>query len=276
MPAETIAQALPYVNWFVLTALALGSFAFVALAAAFSQATAGYLRFTAIAAALLAGLALAADLSLPAASGLTIRPAGGSWDSVRQAGLGAFIVLAVFHGAVGGRGRWAAAFAVAAIISAAVTYVAASKWAPTLADSPPLFVQLLSLAVATGGSMAAVVLGHWYLVTPRLSTAPLVLVSRLLLLAFGLQLGLFVLWATLGGGPGQRAWAAFTGSAALFVWLRLLVSLAFALVLAAMALRTAQSRSMESATGLLYISLAAVMAGTIGAAALYLSAGLLV
>jgi hypothetical protein len=43
-----------------------------------------------------------------------------------------------------------------------------------------------------------------------------------------------------------------------------------------MALRTAQTRSMESATGLLYINLAAVLAGTIGAAALYVSSGLLV
>jgi hypothetical protein len=43
-----------------------------------------------------------------------------------------------------------------------------------------------------------------------------------------------------------------------------------------MALRTAQTRSMESSTGLLYINLAAVLAGTIGAAALYVSGGILV
>jgi hypothetical protein len=42
-----------------------------------------------------------------------------------------------------------------------------------------------------------------------------------------------------------------------------------------MAWRTAMTRSMESATGLLYINLAAVMAGTIGATALYVSSGLL-
>ena len=58
--------------------------------------------------------------------------------------------------------------------------------------------------------------------------------------------------------------------------MRLIVTLAFPLVLVFMALRTAQTRSMESATGLLYINLAAVAAGTIGAAALYVTAGLLV
>jgi hypothetical protein len=58
--------------------------------------------------------------------------------------------------------------------------------------------------------------------------------------------------------------------------LRLVVSLLFAVILSYMAIRTAETRSMESATGLLYIDLAAILAGTIGAAALYLSAGLLV
>ena len=51
---------------------------------------------------------------------------------------------------------------------------------------------------------------------------------------------------------------------------------AFPIVLVWMAWRTALTRSMESATGLLYINFAAVLAGTIGAAALYVSSGILV
>jgi hypothetical protein len=90
-----------------------------------------------------------------------------------------------------------------------------------------------------------------------------------------LQILLFVVWTTLGGGPGQEAFDAFEDSL-LLVLMRLLITLIFPLVLCYMALRTAQTRSMESATGLLYINLAAVMAGTIGAAALYVSSGLLV
>ena len=83
-------------------------------------------------------------------------------------------------------------------------------------------------------------------------------------------------WTTLGGGPGQAAWDAFSGANALLVVLRLLVSIVFPIALTYMAWRTARTRSMESATGLLYINLAAVMAGTIGATALYVSNGLLV
>lgn len=139
----------------------------------------------------------------------------------------------------------------------------------------PLLVQLVMLSLVTGGSLAAVVLGHWYLVTPKISEKPLVLQAKLLLGVIGLQVLLFIVWTTLGGGPGQGAFDAFSGGSLLLVVLRLLVSLLFPLVLVWMAWRTALTRSMESATGLLYINQAAVMAGTIGAAALYISSGLL-
>jgi hypothetical protein len=139
----------------------------------------------------------------------------------------------------------------------------------------PLFVQLVVLSLATGGSLAAVILGHWYLVTPKISDKPLVLQAKLLIGVIGLQVLLFIVWTTLGGGPGQGPFDAFTSGNLLLVVLRLLVTLLFPLVLCWMAWRTALTRSMESATGLLYINLAAVMAGTIGAAALYVSSGLL-
>ena len=45
---------------------------------------------------------------------------------------------------------------------------------------------------ATGGVFAAMILGHWYLVTPKLPEAPLVLFARLLLAIVVLQLVLFV------------------------------------------------------------------------------------
>ena len=69
----------------------------------------------------------------------------------------------------------------------------------------PLLVQLAVLSFVTGGSMAAIVLGHWYLVTPKISERPLILQCRLLLAGLILQALLFVTWTTLGGGPGQTA-----------------------------------------------------------------------
>jgi hypothetical protein len=141
-----------------------------------------------------------------------------------------------------------------------------------------LTVQLLVLAAATGGVFAAMILGHWYLVTPKLPEAPLVMVSRGLLVIVALQVALFVAWVGLGIGPGATGgpFAALTGAWALFVWLRLLVGLVFPLVVSWAALQTARTRSMESATGLLYINVGTIAAGTIVAAGLYFGAGLLV
>jgi hypothetical protein len=138
-------------------------------------------------------------------------------------------------------------------------------------------VQLAVLSAALGGVYAAMVLGHWYLVTPRLPEAPLVRFARWLTVILGLQVVLFVAWTALGAGPsGSPGFAALTGEWALFVWLRLLVGLVFPLVVSWAAIQTARTRSMESATGLLYINVGTIAAGAIVAAGLYFGAGILV
>jgi hypothetical protein len=91
-----------------------------------------------------------------------------------------------------------------------------------------------------------------------------------------LQLVLFGLWVGLGIGTAYAPLEPLTGEWALFVWLRLGVTLIFPLVVAWAALQTVKTRSMESATGLLYINVALIAAGTIAAAGLYFGAGLLV
>ena len=149
-------------------------------------------------------------------------------------------------------------------------------WAGGFPAAGPLLVELTALTLATGGVFAAMVLGHWYLVTPRLPTGPLLPISRLLLLVVGVQLVLFVVWLSTGAGLGLRPFEALVGSWAFFVWMRLVVGLAFPLVLSWAAIQTARTRSMESATGLLYIDVGAIAVGTILAAGLFFGAGLLV
>jgi hypothetical protein len=141
-----------------------------------------------------------------------------------------------------------------------------------------LFTQLLALSAALGGVWAAMILGHWYLVTPRLPEAALVRVARWLAWVLVAQLVLFVVWVGFGAGPeGLPAFAALTTLPwALFVWLRLIVGLIFPLVVSIAAVATARTRSMESATGLLYINVGTIASGTILAAGLYFGAGLLV
>ena len=158
----------------------------------------------------------------------------------------------------------------------------ALTWGGSPLGVVPLAIQLAVLAAATGGVFAAMILGHWYLVTPRLPEAPLVLVSRRLLWIVALQMVLFLAWVGFGAGPGSAGaggggpFSALVGPWALFVWLRLLIGLVFPLIVSWAAVQTARTRSMESATGLLYIDVGAIAAGTILAAGLYFGAGLLV
>jgi hypothetical protein len=276
MPIATVAQALPYVNWIVLTALAVGSLAFVTLSGRVTDATRGYLGFTAFCAALLALLAWLSDTGLESAPELVIGQAAPEIDLVRRAGLAACAVMALGYTISAGRPGRRFAFGVAGLAGGGLALLAAAVgWAPTPPDGVPLAIQLLMLTLATGGALAAIVLAHWYLVTPRISERPLLLQARLLTGIVGVQLALFTAWALLGGGPGQAPFETLTGDALLFGWLRLFVGILFPLALAAMAWATARTRSMESATGLLYIGLAAILSGTIGSAALYVGAGLL-
>ena len=82
-------------------------------------------------------------------------------------------------------------------------------------------------------------------------------------------------WLAAGAGAGRSPFEPLVGQWALFVWLRLLIGLVFPLIVSWAAVKTAMTRSMESATGLLYINVGAIAAGTILAAGLYFGAGLL-
>ena len=272
-----IVDSLPWVASVLVSSLAFGSFAFVVITRWRTDATRGYLGFTAFCAGLLALFTLATKLlGPPAATEAVVRIGLADLFMLRQYGLGLFAAATLLYPIFTRRARAALVLDLAGLAAGAVALAAAAfGWAAAAVDGVPLLVQLVVLSLATGGSMAAVILGHWYLVTPKISEKPLVLQARLLLAVIGLQVLLFVVWTTLGGGPGQGAFDAFSGGNLLLVWLRLMVTLLFPVVLTAMAWRTALTRSMESATGLLYINLAAVMAGTIGAAALYFSSGLL-
>jgi hypothetical protein len=278
VPAERIAESLAFINWTVLTALGVGSFAAVVAGRFLTEATRGYLGFTAFSAAVFAVLAGLADSGLPVLSpDLAVR-ADPAWDPVRRSALLALPVVAVLYGIMLARGRRAAPIAIAGVAVAGLVLVAgAMSWGGGGLASVLLLVELAGLATVLGGVWAAMILGHWYLVTPRLPEAPLVRFSRWLGIGLALQLALFVAWLAVGAGPaGVPAFAALVGPWALFVWLRLLVGLVFPLIVSWAAIQTARSRSMESATGLLYINVGTIAAGTILAAGLYFGAGLLV
>jgi hypothetical protein len=279
VPAVQIAQNLAFINWTVLTGLALGTYAAVILLRRRSTATRGYLGFATACAVGFGLLAWLSDGALPASLGTSPVALDPSWDGPRRAALLAFCALAaVALLARRVRPTLAGPLELLAVASAVLTIVAgALAWGGGALGTLGLLVELAALSAATGGVFAAMILGHWYLVTPKLPEAPLILLSRALLAVVGVQLFLFVAWVATGAGPADGApFSALTGDWALFVWLRLIVGLVFPLIVCWAAVKTAKTRSMESATGLLYINVGTIAAGTILAAGLYFGAGLLV
>jgi hypothetical protein len=273
--ASEITQSLAYITWVLLVGLALGSVALAWLLRQTTDATTGFVGFTLLCGALLAGLGLLTDLSLPDPAALHI-VASPAFDTPRRMALALLAGFALLASTRVSGSRRATIVGAAAIVSGlAAEAFAAVGWADGTNLGLPLLVQVATLSAIVGGSLAAVILAHWYLVTPRISERPLVLASRLLVVALGIQLLLFVVWQAVGIPKGPP-FSGLTGPEALFAWLRLAIGILFPMVLTVMAYRTALTRSMESATGLLYIEFAAVLASTIVAAGLAVATGVLV
>ena len=275
METQQIIQSLSYVTWILLGGLALGSFALTWWLRQTTDATAGFLGFGAILAAVFGFGWLMVEWGLPEPVDLEIGYIA-ELDEPRRAAIALFAVLSLAAGVRlrgGGRALWLGSGAIVAGLAA--LFLGAWSWGEAEPISISIFVQLTALAAITGGSLAAVVLAHWYLVTPKISERPLIITTQLLMLVLTIQLLLFGVWAA-AGIPDFEPFEILSGDNLVFVWLRLVVGLVAPLVLTWMAWRTAITRSMESATGLLYIEFALVMASTIVAAALLFGEGMLV
>jgi hypothetical protein len=191
VPATQIAQNLAFINWTVLTGLALGSFAAVVLLRRRTAATGGFLGFTTACALAFGILAWLSDGALPSTLGTSPVVVDPAWDAPRRTALGAFCVLLATVLVVR-RFRTAAARAlepVALAAGLAALVFGSLAWGDGGLGVAGLLLQLAVLAAATGGVFAAMILGHWYLVTPKLPEAPLILLSRLLFVVVAVQVG---------------------------------------------------------------------------------------
>ena len=271
MSVESIARSLAFINWVVLVALAVGSLAALLLLTHRAESTRGYRGFTVFAAGGWAFLAWLADGALPVPeAGAPIQSAGPELDALRRLLLVLVASLATvwtLRIARGSDGRIVGAITVA--VGVGVILVGALGWGTTPLIAIALASQLLILTYVTGCAFAAMILAHWYLVTPKLPESPLLLLSRALGAGVAVQIALFLIWQLMGLGGLGAGWD-------FFAILRLLIGLIFPALLTYAGWRTARARSMESATGLLYIDLGAVITGTILASGLFFGAGILV
>ena len=131
---------------------------------------------------------------------------------------------------------------------------------------------VLAGAMSLGSALVALSLGHWYLVSPRLPTRPLIAVTLLCLASLLVQFVLVPLLLFLPGLRPDRLAALFTENA-IFFGVRVVFGLIVPVGAVVMAWRTARMRSLDSATGLLYIVVALVLAGEIAARTLFFLTG---
>ncbi len=156
-------------------------------------------------------------------------------------------------------------------------------------------------ALALGGVMTAMWLGHWYLVTPAMTEKPLLLSTTLVLAGILFEL-IFFLVAGANVAPAQASVQSVAAPAATVTtanaptatstpspvvkpadvptviplstgvigWLRILVGFAIPLTLGSISWKLVRDRSFQSATGMLYLIVVCTLAGEIMARGLFL------
>lgn len=248
-------EALLFVNWIFWAAISAGTLLVVGLTELAGGTTRGYRLFMAGLLAVFAGILVASELALPPDA------AASATEALRRpltiafaAGTGAYLVASI--------ARWPRAWLAigAGLVGLGALVVLAAAGGTR---SIPIFAsQLVLAALALGAVNAGMLLGHWYLVTPKLSPAPLRRMMYLLIGALALQGAAFALaLAVVGADPleGNLAW---------LTWLRLGVGIVLPIVATVLALLATRASSLQASTGLLYIGLALVMAGSIAGASL--------
>jgi hypothetical protein len=131
-------------------------------------------------------------------------------------------------------------------------------------------------ALALGTASAGLLLGHWYLVTPRLPSRPLRLLCDLLLISLVplAALATWYLWLETGSSGDQTAFPGLSGGL-LWVGAGMITLFPFGVTVAARLCCVdgpGRGRSLQAATGLLYLAAAAVLAGGLAGNAVLLGA----
>lgn len=236
----------------------------------------GYFRINALVVLVLLAVATASPL---VAEGLS--PFGGSLAG--RAALGVAVGGAFLYYAAAWRERWRPGRVAAAVglVGSGTALVLAgghllASPAPLPARPALMVASLLTSALLLGWSLITMLLGHWYLVMPRLRFRHLTVFCAVLLgvvVARGLVVGAGLAAGAAAPDPGPlRLLLGFDGQG-MFFWFRVLWGLAIPALLAWMALACARTRSNQSATGILYVLLVGTLIGEISALYLMLTTG---
>ncbi|HYX23678.1 MAG TPA: hypothetical protein VFC23_05950 [Thermoanaerobaculia bacterium] len=177
--------------------------------------------------------------------------------------------------------RWPLTLALAGC--AAALLLAGPHLVPPLTPLPHrgalLAASLLASALLLGWSLVAMLLGHWYLVAPRLTFKHLTVFCWILLGTVLVRLAAVAASLAVAAGVDELAEPhplrvlTGLGGQGIFFWFRLLWGLAIPLALAVMALQCARQRSNQSATGILSVLVVGAFIGEITGSYLSVTTG---
>lgn len=226
----------------------------------------------------LTGLGLGVGLRLSGLSTALPHPGGASLLALGIASLALVGFGASKASASGERYRWLLGLAtVAATASIALDPALRPAAGTGTAESIVYVAGLVSVAMALGSVLLAMILAHWYLIEPRMPIAPLNRVLGMFLATESVKLMLLFAvvaihlpgWIDDDGGLLR----AFVLGDALFVAVRATLGVLAPLVLGWMTWKTVQIRSIQSATGILYAAIVFVLFGEVISLYLSLSTG---
>lgn len=271
--------AIPLITLQAIVEVAVGGFLAMLVADLTRLVTRGFLVSTGVVLFIIGGLGLAGELALPDPEHLTEHAVNRAWLQPSLRLTAVFIALfllylvaiylrpPVLHVAAG---AVAAGAGLAGLVASANVY-------PTPVWGPYGTAASFLLSAFTVGTVTtAMLLGHWYLVVPNLSTRPLFLLLGILVTALVAQLALAGAGILLlAGHPPVAARHDFvSGGYSLVFWGHLAVGVVLPLVIVGLTFQSTRLRSLMSATGLLYVAVVLTLVGQVTGKALLFGANL--
>ncbi len=259
--------------------MAIGGFIALFITDLTKMVTRGFLASTGAVLLLLGALGLAGEFAIPDPTHFTDHVLNRGWlnPSLR---LTAFFMVAflvylvavylrppVLHVLIG---FVTAAAGISALVTTAFVF-------PTPAwGTYGTMASFLLSAITIGTVTTAMLLGHWYLVVPNLSTRPLMALLVVLALGFVLQAGLAAgSLLVLAGHAGVATRAeVLTGGYSVTFWMHLVGGITLPLLITALAAQSTRLRSLMSATGLLYVAVVLTLVGQVTGKVIFFSGNL--
>jgi hypothetical protein len=271
--------AIPLITLQAVVEVAIGGFLALFITDLTRMVTRGFLASTGVVLLLVGALGAAGEFAIPDPTHFTDHPLNRSWLTPSLRLTAAFMVAfllylvavylrpPVLHVLVG---FITTAVGLSALVTTAFVFPT-PNW-----GSPGTIAAFLLSAVTIGTVTTAMLLGHWYLVVPNLSTRPLVALLALLgaglVLQAALAAGSLLMLAGHDGVASRQD--VLTGGYSLTFWMHVGVGIALPLLITGLAAQSTRMRSLMSATGLLYVAVVLTLVGQVTGKVIFFNGGL--